>query len=134
MTDGGKHFDCDEVRGFCAEIGTKTHVVAAYSPWINGLVEGANKILLNALKRRCAPGLGEDAYAKMESKDIPKNWPDHLDATIKNLSDRILPSFKFSPNELLLGLVINSRAAEDPVSIHEPTEAEVAVQMAFVEQ
>ena len=50
MTDGRKHFDNNEVRSMCAKWGTTTHVVPAYSPWINGLVEGTNKILLNVLK------------------------------------------------------------------------------------
>ncbi|KIM74692.1 hypothetical protein PILCRDRAFT_14247 [Piloderma croceum F 1598] len=86
MADGGSHFDCNE------------------SPWLNGLLEGSNGILLNALKRLCAPGLGEDEYEQMTVKDIPNNWPDHLDAAIKHLNDRILPSLKYSLNELLLGL------------------------------
>ena len=50
MSDGGKHFDNKEVRDVCQKWGTKTHIVAAYSPWINGLVEGTNKILLHVLK------------------------------------------------------------------------------------
>ena len=92
MTDGGSHFDCNEVRDYCTSIGTKLHVVAAYSPWLNGLLERSNGILLNTLKRLCAPNLGEDNYERMAKKDIPSNWPDHLDAAIKNLSDRILPN------------------------------------------
>ena len=31
-----------------------------YSPWINGLVEGTNKLLLHVLQQLCAPNLGED--------------------------------------------------------------------------
>lgn len=50
MSDGGGHFDCDEVRDFCKTMGTKLHIVAAYTPWINGLLEGSNGILLNTLK------------------------------------------------------------------------------------
>jgi len=134
MVDGGSHFDCNEVREYCSSIGTKLHIIAAYSPWINGLLEGSNKILLNALKRLCAPGLGEDDYEKMEAKDIPKNWPDHLDEAIKHLSDRILPSIKYSPNELLLGLVVNSRAASAPEDIQPPTEDEIAIHLSLVEQ
>jgi len=37
-------------------------VVPEYSPWVSGLVEGMNKILLERLKRLCAPDLGEDEY------------------------------------------------------------------------
>jgi len=76
----GSHFNCNEVCDYCETIGTKLHVVAVYSPWLNGLLEGSNGILLNALKRLWAPGLGEDDYDQMTIKDIPNNWPEHLDA------------------------------------------------------
>jgi transposase InsO family protein len=46
MSDGGSHFKNAETQDFCKKWGTETHVVAAYSPWINGLVEGTNKLLL----------------------------------------------------------------------------------------
>jgi RNase H-like domain found in reverse transcriptase/Reverse transcriptase (RNA-dependent DNA polymerase) len=134
MVDGGSHFDCEAVRNYCASIGTKHHVVAAYSPWINGLIEGSNKILLNTLKRLCAPGLGEDEYDQMAVKDIPKTWPKHLDAAVKRLSDRILPSLQFSPNELLLGSVASSQTMEDPASIPLPSDEDIAIHMAHTEQ
>jgi hypothetical protein len=134
MADGGSHFDCGEVRDYCNTVGTKLHIVAAYSPWLNGLLEGSNGILLNALKRLCAPGLGEDDYTDVQAKDIPKNWPDHLDAAVKNLSDRVLPALKYSPNELLLGLPINSRDMDNPEEIRPPTDIDIAVHLAFIEQ
>jgi hypothetical protein len=134
MTDGGSHFDCNEIRDYCTEIGSKLHVVAAYAPWLNGLLEGSNRIVLNALKRLCALGLGEDDYDQMAVKDIPNNWTEHLNTVIQNLNNRILPTLKYSPNELLLGLIINSRGAEDPDSIQAPTEEEISLHMALVEQ
>jgi len=134
MVDGGSHFDCIEVRNYCESIGSKLHVVAAYAPWLNGLLEGSNGILLNALKRLCAPGLGEDDYENMALKDLPSNWPEYLDIAIKHLNDRILPSLKYSPNELLLGLVVNSRRTDSPEDIRIPTEQEVALHLALVEQ
>jgi hypothetical protein len=70
----------------------------------------------------------------MATKDIPSNWPEHLDTAIKHLSDRILPSLKYSPNELLLGLIVNSRCNESPEDIELPTEQEVAIHLALVEQ
>jgi hypothetical protein len=70
----------------------------------------------------------------MATKDIPSNWPEHLDTAIKHLSDRILPSLKYSPNELLLGLVVNSRCVDSPENIRPPTEQEVALHLALVEQ
>lgn len=60
MADGGKHFNNDMVREFCTSRACKLHTIAAYSPWVNGLVEGTNKLLLHVLKRLCAPDLGED--------------------------------------------------------------------------
>ena len=49
MSDGGKHFKNKEVQQCCEKWGSRHHVVAAYSPYINGLVEGTNKILLYIL-------------------------------------------------------------------------------------
>jgi hypothetical protein len=134
MADGGSHFDCKEVRDYCTSIGTKLHIVAAYAPWLNGLLERCNGILLNSLKRLCAPGLGEDEYEALAKKDIPSSWPDHLDTAIKNLSDRILPSLKFSPNELLLGLPLNASHTNSPEDVEPPTEEEIAVHMALIKQ
>ena len=56
MLDGGQHFDNREVRELWDKWGTKTHIMAAYSPWVNGLVEGTtNKFFLHILKHLCAP-------------------------------------------------------------------------------
>lgn len=55
MSDRGKHFDNKEVRELCDKWGTKTHIVPVYSPWVNGLVEGMNKLFLHILKRLCTP-------------------------------------------------------------------------------
>ncbi|KAJ3507688.1 hypothetical protein NMY22_g16851 [Coprinellus aureogranulatus] len=108
MSDGGKHFDNTAVTDFCAEWGTDTDIVAAYSPWVNGLVEGTNKLLLYVLARLCAPEVGEDGWETMDWKDLPRSWPDHFEKAIRILNWRILPALKFSPKELLLGLVINT--------------------------
>jgi hypothetical protein len=50
MTDGGTHFKNKIVQALCAQWKCKCHVVSAYSPWINRLVKGTNKILLHVLK------------------------------------------------------------------------------------
>ena len=50
MSDRGRHFDNKEVRELCEKWGTKTHIVPAYSPWVNRLVEGMNKLFLHILK------------------------------------------------------------------------------------
>jgi transposase InsO family protein len=82
MTDGGKHFANTEVKKFCEKWGIKFVQVAGYSPWINGLIKGANKIFLGVLKRLCCPGLGEDKYEKMTKENIPESWPDHFNEAI----------------------------------------------------
>ncbi|KAG6858447.1 hypothetical protein C0991_002708, partial [Blastosporella zonata] len=104
MSDGGSHFNNAAVRNFCESQGTKTHVVSAYSPWVNGLVEGTNKLLLHVLKRLCAPNLSEDNYDKIDWESLPTNWPTHFDHAISILNRRLLPALKFTPKELLLGL------------------------------
>jgi hypothetical protein len=134
MSDGGRHFDNNEVRQLCKEWGTETHVVPAYSPWINGLVEGTNKLLLHVLKRLCAPDLNDEEAEKTKVEDIPKSWPEHLDEAIRTLNGRLLPALKFSPKELLLGLVVNTKPtdtqeASSPISV-----TNVATQMAYVAQ
>ena len=134
MSDGGKHFDNNDVRGFCDRWGTNTHIVPAYSPWINGLVEGTNKILLHVLKRLCAPSLGEDAQNSPGTESTPRNWPDHLDEAIRILNSRLLPALKFSPKELLFGLVVNTPPTGLASSMEPVMPDDVATQMAYVAQ
>jgi hypothetical protein len=131
MTDGGPEFDNAELRAECEKRGTKLQICPAYSPWVNGLLEGMNSILLNRLKRMCAPDLGEDEYDAM---DLPYNWPDHLEAAVRYINNRILPNLRYSPNELLLGLVINTRSTPTEQASIAPTAEEVETQMAYVDQ
>jgi transposase InsO family protein len=134
MTDGGSHFDCKEVRAFCESVGIKTVVTAAYSPWVNGLVEGTNKLLLHVLKRLCAPGLGEDEYDAMTVDKLPKTWPDHLQAAIRALNWRILPKLHYRPKELLWGLLLETPRTPIEDIAQEFTEKDAAVQMAYAAQ
>ena len=134
MADGGPHFNCDEVHNFCRDIGMHLHIAAAYSPWINGLLEQNNSILLNALKQLCRPSLGEVEYEKMVTKDIPKNWPDHLDTAIKHLTDHILPALKFSPNKLLLTIPTTIPPIVDPESINLPGDPKILLHLSIAKQ
>ena len=130
MTDGGPEFDNEELREECAKRGTKLQICPAYSPWINGLLEGTNAILLNRLKRMCAPDLGEDEYTTM---DVPSSWPDHLEDAVRCINNRILPNLKYSPNELLLGIVVNTKPTSPSDISSEPTAEEVDTQMAYID-
>lgn len=134
MTDGGKHFDCEEVRAFCREWGIKPHITAAYSPWVNGLVEGTNKLLIHILKRQCAPGLGEDEYNATTVETMPATWPKHLDDAVRALNWRVLPALKFKPKELLLGMVVNTPKPIIEQATAEVTQRDVGTHMAYVAQ
>ena len=135
MANGGSHFNNHLVREFCKERGIKLHIVAKYSAWVNGLVEGTNKILLGILKRMCAPDLGEDEYALMtDFTHLPANWPDHLDEGVRQLNKRILRSLQFSPKELALGLIVNTNRTEPDLAATELSPAEADMHMAYVEQ
>ena len=92
MTDGRKHFDNKEVRELCDKWGTETHIVLAYSPWVNGLVKGTNKLLLHMLKCLCAPDLNDNDIGRISPEDLPKQWPDHLNEAIRILNWRLLPA------------------------------------------
>ena len=134
MSDGGKHFNNNEVRQCCEKWGGRHHVVAAYSPWINGLVEGTNKILLYVLARLCAPEVGEDGWQTMNWTNLPKEWPDHFDEAIQTLNWRILPALKFSPKELLLSLVINTTPTPLEASSSVPAPQDFNTHMAYAAQ
>lgn len=108
ISDGGSHFNNYEVRKFCESTGTKAHVVSSYAPWINGLVEGTNKLLIHILKRLCAPNLDDNEYTQKEIDQLHKKWFKHLPEAVRCLNNRLLPAFNFSPKELLFGLVINT--------------------------
>ena len=131
MVDGGPEFDNNELREACSIRGSKLEICPAYSPWVNRLLEGTNAILLNRLKRMCAPDLGEDSYTDM---GVPANWPDHLEAAVRCINNRILPNLRYSPNELLLGLVINTNPTPTTEVSTPPTPEEVDTQMAYVDQ
>jgi hypothetical protein len=115
--------------------GSRYQQVAAYSPWVNGLLEGQNGKLLSRLKRMCAPQVGEDGWAKITKfTDLPANWPDHLDEAIRQLNSRILPAYKFAPDELCLGLVLNTNDTPLEISTSELAENQVGLQNVYLEQ
>lgn len=67
-------------------------------------------------------------------EDLPKNWPDYFDETIRILNWRLLPLLKFSNKELVLGLVVNTKPTNLDTSTLPVTEFDVALQMAYVAQ
>jgi hypothetical protein len=135
MADGGLDFAGTAVGEWCLGHNSRYQQVAAYSPWVNGLLEGTNGKLLSHLKRLCALNLGEDEWAKITKfEDLPAVWPDHFDAAIEHLNHRILPAYKFSPDELCLGTVVNTLETPITVSSEELAEASIAIQNEYVAQ
>jgi hypothetical protein len=135
MSDGGSHFDNEEVRQLCAEFGVETEVVAKYSPWVNGLVEGTNRILLEILKRMCALDLGEEGWKMMEKwEDLPANWPEHFDNTIFLLNNHILRALDHTPNKLFFGMVINTTATGMETAARDISLDDIEAQQAYVQQ
>jgi transposase InsO family protein len=106
MSDGGSHFDNNEVDQFCDKEQVRHIVTPAYAPWVNGLIENANKLLLGRLKRLCAPNhdVGDETTTATNSRPLPESWPEHLDEAIRQMNDRILPALNATPRELLFGL------------------------------
>jgi transposase InsO family protein len=109
MSDGGSHFNNSEVDQFCDGERVQHIVTPAYAPWVNGLIENANRLLLGRLKRLCAPNY--DDNEDTTTNPIPGNWPDHLDEALRQLNDRILPALNASPRELLFGLPLRPGSA-----------------------
>jgi transposase InsO family protein len=88
MSDGGSHFNNKEVDSFCEANNIQKIVTPAYSPWVNGLIENANKLLLGRLKRLCALDIdAEFNDDNVDPKLIPTNRPDHIDKAIQQLND-----------------------------------------------
>ena len=104
------------------------------SPWINGLVEGSNKLLLHVLKQLCAPSVGEDNMTEESWESLPKTWPDHIDEAVRTLNNHILPALKFTLKELLLGLVVDTKRTALMHSTTEVLPADVATHMAYMAQ
>ena len=77
----------------------------------------------------CAPDLGEDKYKEM---DVPSNWPDHLEAALRCINNHILPNLKYSLNELLLGIIVNTKPTPPNEIVAMPTTEEVETQMAYI--
>jgi hypothetical protein len=86
------------------------------------------------LKRLYSPGLGEDEYERVKTEDLTKLWPDHFDTAIRQLNERIIPAFKFSPKELLLGLVVNTIPNTTADASIAPSMSDINVHMAYMEQ
>ena len=119
MTDGGSHFKNGAVDDFCTDNEIQHIVTPAYAPWVNGLVESTNNLLLSRLKRMCAPDLDEDDDV-VDANSIPWNWPDHLDEAVRAINDRIIPTLNASPREILFGMALHPDSNTEPPITPQP--------------
>jgi hypothetical protein len=70
----------------------------------------------------------------MTKDDLPKQWPKHFPTAICILNNRILPSIKFTPKEILFGMPVNTRAMPVVDVVRPFTVKDAAIHMADVEQ
>jgi len=131
MTDKGIHFTSHKVTEFCNTVGTKTHIVPTYSSWI---IKGTNELLIYILACLGTPKLGEDGWREMDVNNLPRNWPDHFMNTINLLNRHLLPSLKFLPKELMLGLVVNTLKTSLEASTSPITPEDIKTHMAYMAQ
>jgi transposase InsO family protein len=123
MSDGGSHFKNGTVDEFCDNNNIQHIVTPAYAPWVNGLVESTNNLLLSRLKRLCAPDLDEDP-GEVDPKSIPWNWPEHLDEAVRAINDRIIPALNTTPREILFGMALHPDTNSEPPLTPQPTSTE----------
>ncbi|QRV96444.1 Retrovirus-related Pol polyprotein from transposon opus [Ceratobasidium sp. AG-Ba] len=131
MADGGKHFDCEEVKSWATANGVQHITTPVYAPWTNGLAEGHVKLLIGRLKRLCAGTVGErhNEEADSDATTVPESWPKHLAQATSQLNDRVLPSLGFSPRELMTGVIRADRKADLSSAVWDPRRGDVHVNM-----
>ncbi|SPO26017.1 uncharacterized protein UTRI_02291 [Ustilago trichophora] len=126
ITDGGSHFDCAEVYDFLTEHGVDQHITPAYAPWVNGLVERNNGLILQTLRRLCAAAM-ENAV----TTSLAFPWTEHLSSATRELNRHPINDFSnLSPTELLFGYVMADRV---PAATGTPTLSDVQMQRAFID-
>ena len=70
----------------------------------------------------------------MDMNSLPRNWPDHFQNAISMLNHRLLPSLKFSPKELLLGLVVNTPKTSLEISTDPTSSEDIETHITYVAQ
>jgi hypothetical protein len=128
----GEHFNNGDVKLYCETHNIKHITTAAYAPWCNGLIKGANKLLLACLLRLCAPNMDKclDDDIDFDLESIPHSWPLHFNEAVQQLNDCIRPNILRSPQELLFGLAITPEHRA-PTEIPETTPESVSENLAL---
>jgi hypothetical protein len=108
------------VNEICERLNIVKITTPAYAPFVNGLIENVNKLLIGRLKRKYCPNLDEAEYeGDIDPASLPASWPDYFDECVTELNDRILPGKKFTLREVLFGLCL-APIHIPPVILDEP--------------
>jgi hypothetical protein len=119
MVDGGPVFYNKELREECAKRGKKLGICPSYSPGSTASHGGYEQNFTGSLEAyvRTRPRRGRIRY-NGSSSQLARS------AAIRYINDRILPNLKYSPNELLLSLVVNTKQTPTSELSREHTLAE----------
>ncbi|KAM0786731.1 hypothetical protein ACM66B_002170 [Microbotryomycetes sp. NB124-2] len=98
MSNNGSHFANKEVNAFCADRAIVVAKTPPYLPHTNGAVEGANSLLINALKK-------ELAAADLDKNPRNNQWPYALDSLVARLNSRVVGTTGHRPANLLFAYV-----------------------------
>ncbi|QRV78980.1 Retrovirus-related Pol polyprotein from transposon opus [Ceratobasidium sp. AG-Ba] len=121
----------DEVREWATTQGVQPLTTPPYAPWTNGLAEGSIKLLIGRLKALCTATVGESPEEDSDPTSTPSAWPKHLAHATAQLNDRVLPSLRYTPRELLTGQPRAEHRIQLSHPSSEPTQHEVDVNMAL---
>ncbi|CEH18679.1 FOG: Transposon-encoded proteins with TYA, reverse transcriptase, integrase domains in various combinations [Ceraceosorus bombacis] len=114
ITDNGSHFKNKLVRDACDQLGVVSTHTPEYAPWVNGLVERQNGLLVTQLRKGC-----------ME-KGIPTTrWTAVLADAVRIINQRPILALGYSPSELMFGVCpsANHLELEDMTTQAESPEA-----------
>ena len=70
----------------------------------------------------------------MDWTELPKKWPDYFDKAIQILNWQILPALKFSPKELLLSPIVNTKPTPLKTSSSMPMPNDFSMHMVYAVQ
>lgn len=117
------------MKEVCERLGIIRIITPAYAAWVNGLMEGVNRLFLSCLKKKCAPDLDESEYQDVDPQSIPRNWPDFFNEVVENLNDRIILGTKFTPREILFSLCFAPIHLPPNIPLQQPTEDHIDMRM-----
>ncbi|KAM0791027.1 hypothetical protein ACM66B_004325 [Microbotryomycetes sp. NB124-2] len=104
LSDNGSHFANREVEAFCADRAIVLARTPPYLPHTNRAVKGANRLLINVLKK-------ELAAAGLDKNSRNNQWPTALDPLVSQLNSRVVGTTGHCPADLLFAYV---RRNKDP--------------------